>query len=91
MITYSVTFRPGRYKYVTAAEMGMPQNPLMKLHGKQAFIIGREDDGATVAFCFEEEEAKHICLGLNLLDAYITGNSAEQKTILAQFERLKKQ
>jgi hypothetical protein len=64
---------------------------ILKPGQSECFIIGRELDGATIGFCFEEEEAKHIVLGLNVLDAFITGDTAAQKQFLATFEKLKKQ
>jgi hypothetical protein len=89
-VSYRVTFRAGRYKYVSAREMGM--GPKLLVPGAQeCWIIGRELDGATIGFCFEEEEAKHIVLSLNLLDAFMTGDTAAQREFLALFERMKKQ
>lgn len=89
-VVYRVTFIAGRYKYVDSAVTGMPQTAAA-LGGKRTFLIGRDDDGHVTAFCFEEDEAKHICLGLNLLDAFVTGDTDAQKAFLQQFERMKKQ
>lgn len=90
-IQYRFTFRPGRYKYVDSAVTAMPQPAVLQANGQRCFLIGREEDGHTVAFTFEENEAMHICFGLNLIDAMLTGDTAAQKAIMSAMEKLKKQ
>jgi len=87
---YRFTFRPGRYKYVDSAVTGMPQSAVMTARGSRCYLIGREEDGVTVAFTFEENHAAQMCFGLNILDALAKGDSNEVSTIMKQFEKLKK-
>lgn len=76
-IVYRVQFEPGRYKY--------RQNPINDL----AWDIGREDNGTYIGFAFSENAAKHICLALNLVDAYIGGDTSAQTDLLKQLQRLR--
>ena len=73
---YNVRFLPGRYKV-------LPPGPV------KAWQIGREDDGTIAGFAFEENEAKHICLALNLVDAYISGDTSAQREMLQALGKLR--
>jgi len=77
MISYAVTFSPGTYKI-----WKNPVNP-------HAFMIGNEDTGHTVGFAFEENDAKHICLALNVVHAQITGNRKYELELMRELEKLK--
>lgn len=76
-IAYKVIFRPGRYKYM--------RNPV----NESSFMIGRSDDGATIAFTFTENEAAHVCMALNLADAYITNQTDDQMDLLRKLDKLR--
>ncbi len=76
-LAYRVIFKPGRYKYM--------QNPINDL----AWDIGRDDDGKVIGFAFSENEAAHICLALNLADAYITGTTSDQMDLLRKLQSLR--
>lgn len=76
-LQYQVTFTPGQYKYA--------KNP----NDPHSYIIGREDDGRIIGFAFREEDAKHICLALNLVDHYICGNTGPQMDILKALEKFR--
>jgi hypothetical protein len=77
MISYAVTFHPGVYK--------VSRNPV----NPHAWVIGREDTGRTVGFAFEENDAKHICLGLNVVHAQVTGNREYELELMRELEKLK--
>jgi hypothetical protein len=77
-IVYSVKFAAGRYKV-------LPPGAMIE----KAWTIGRDDDGVIIGFAFEEEQAKHICLALNLVDAYIGGDTTSQRDILKALERFR--
>jgi hypothetical protein len=76
-LVYRVQFEPGRYKY--------RQNPVNGL----AWDIGTEDNGRYIGFAFSENDAKHICLALNLVDAYIGGNTSDQNELLKALQKLR--
>ena len=76
-IAYKVIFRPGRYKY--------QRNPVNDL----AWNIGRSDDGKVIGFAFAENEAAHICLALNLADAYVTNQTDDQMDLLRKLAKLR--
>jgi phosphoribosylaminoimidazole carboxylase (NCAIR synthetase) len=76
-LVYKVIFRPGRYKYI--------RNPV----NEASFMIGRDDDGTTIAFTFTENEAAHICMALNLTDAYITNQTEDQMDLLRKLAKLR--
>lgn len=86
MITYTVTFKPGRYKVVLANELQR------KKHGQTGlvaptWIVGREDDGKVIGFFFEEDAAKAVCFAMNLADAHLRGDTMEERNLLRQFEK----
>ena len=81
-LTYNVTFVPGRYKFGLSKQPGLNQ---------PTYIIGREDDGTIVGFCFEENAAKQICFSMNLADAYIRGDTDVRLSLTRSLEGLKSQ
>lgn len=76
-IVYNVSFRPGRYRW-TRKEAAQPY-----------YAIGRVDDGVVIGFAFSQQEAEHICLGLNLADAVISGNREDARALLKSLESLR--
>lgn len=76
-IFYSVKFKPGRYKIAP-----FPAN-------RNVWTIGREDDGVMIGFATSENDAKHICLALNLVEAQINGFDTETIALLKSLEKLR--
>ena len=76
---YRVQFRPGRYRYV---EHTGPS-------GRPIYMIGRADDGELIGWSFDEERAKHIMLALNLVNAYISHDTKEEREILVALNKLR--
>ncbi len=79
-----VKFQLGKYKFTLASNSGDG------ITAPKTWVIGREDTGATIAFTFEEENAKHVCLALGLLDSFATGDRQAQGEFLRAFDKLKK-
>lgn len=79
MMEYHVRFRPGRFKYAPSNLPNLQQ---------PTWIVGREDDGAMIAFVFDENAAKQICFALNLADAYLTGDTAARLSLTRELEKL---
>lgn len=81
-LQYQVTFTPGLYRYYP--------NPTPKSPGaRDSFVIGRIDTQEIIAFTFTENEAKHVCLALNLVSHYIGGNTSEQGEILRALDKFR--
>jgi hypothetical protein len=76
-LVYRVQFEPGRYLFRQNLV-----NPLI-------WDIGCTETGRFLAFAFTEDEAKHICLALNLVDAYIGGNTSDQSELLKALQKLR--
>lgn len=88
IITYTVTFRPGRYKVLRADELQRQRRDNFQL-SQPTWIVGREDDGKVIGFFFEEDAAKAVCYAMNLADAHLRGDTQERLKLLRVFEKVK--
>lgn len=78
MMEYMVRFRPGRYK---VASKDLPNG--------RCWLIGREDDGEIAAWSWNEIQAKHVCLALNVVDSYLGGDAVANRELLAALSKMR--
>lgn len=81
-LQYQVTFTPGLYRYY-------PNTTPRSASAPPSWVIGKIDTQDIIAFTFSENEAKHVCLALNLVNHYICGNTLEQTEILKALEKFR--
>lgn len=78
-LTYTVTYVPESYRVDD-------REPV--LSAPRYFAIVSQETGRDVAFAFDENIAKTICLSLELIRAQVHGDSKKAKQILTLIDKL---
>lgn len=90
-LQYTITFYPGRY-YV--CPMGQDDRPIGPVQGKgqqqpiRYWAVVDETTRLSVAFAFDENSAKVICLALDFMNAQMQGDSAKVASIQGAIDKI---
>lgn len=82
LIGYTVTYVPESYYVQEVSALTMGAN------GPIYYVIISKETGAQVAFAFDDNIAKTICLSLELIRAQVNGDTKKATQILKLVDRL---